>query len=74
MKLLLKISLCVIALCSGLTACKTTIPPEVPPTYYPSYDEDYIYSVTYYGYRPYNNGKGAIYNFGWEAPNPDDDS
>lgn len=33
--------------------------------YYPDYDDDYIYSVSYYGYRPYDWGDGYYLTYGY---------
>lgn len=37
--------------------------------YYPDYDEDYIYSVSYYGYRPYDWGEGYYWMYGYGTRN-----
>ncbi|OGV26639.1 MAG: hypothetical protein A3F18_06635 [Legionellales bacterium RIFCSPHIGHO2_12_FULL_37_14] len=44
----------------GLTGCYVA-----DSAYYPDYDEDYIYSVSYYGYRPYDWGDGYYLTYGW---------
>ncbi|MFC3909110.1 hypothetical protein ACFORL_08485 [Legionella dresdenensis] len=41
---------------SGCTTVSTT-------TYYPGYNNDYVYSVGYYGYRPYYTGYGWGNNY-----------
>lgn len=33
--------------------------------YYQNYKKDYIYSVGYYGYRPYDWGYGYYDTYGW---------
>ncbi len=44
----------------GLSGC------YVPESgYYPDYDEDYVYAVGYYGYRPYDWGQGFYTTYGW---------
>ncbi|MCX7114574.1 MAG: hypothetical protein NTW08_01470 [Gammaproteobacteria bacterium] len=50
--------------CMMLSGCVTT-----SSNYSPDYDEDYIYSVSYYGYRPMNWGDGYYNNYGWGARN-----
>jgi hypothetical protein len=47
--------------CVVLTGCYVAESTD----YYPSYNEDYIYSVGYYGYRPYNWGSGYYDTYGW---------
>jgi hypothetical protein len=49
---------CILGL--GLSGCYVA-----ESAYYPDYDEDYVYSVGYYGYRPYDWGDGYYATYGW---------